>query len=151
MLAKNSLLFLLLSLLTLMLSFEYVGADEIAEKKTIVFLGDSLTAGFGVESEESYPSRIQEKIERAMLQYTVINAGISGDTSAGGLARINWILKNDPDIFILALGANDALRGFLPQVTKENLSKIIDAVKEYNPDTKIIIAGMLAPPNMGEV
>lgn len=150
MLAKNSLLLLSISLLTFILGLEFVGADEVVKRKKIVFLGDSLTAGYGVESDESYPSRIQDKINSDQLHYTVINAGISGDTSAGGLARIDWVLKNDPDIFILALGANDALRGFSPQVTKENLSKIIDAVKENNHDTKILIAGMLAPPNMGK-
>lgn len=120
--------------------------------KTIVFFGDSLTAGYGLDDPlaEAYPALIQEKIAVANLPYRVVNAGLSGETSAGGARRIDWILRQPIDVFVLALGANDGLRGLEPAVTRENLQTIIDRVRAKNPDTKIVVAGMMMPPSMGE-
>ena len=116
---------------------------------TILFLGDSLTAGLGVKQEQAYPALIQEKIREKNFPFEVINAGISGDTTAGGLARLDWVLQKKIDIFVLALGANDGLRGLPVTQTKANLQAIIDRVKMKNPGVKIVIAGMQIPPNMG--
>ena len=121
------------------------------ERKVILFLGDSLTAGYGVEEKHSYPGRIQHRIETKGLNYRVINAGISGDTSSGALRRIDWLLSNPIDIFVLAIGTNDGLRGIPMESTENNLVKIIDKVKAKNPKVKILIAGMLIPPSMGKV
>ena len=116
---------------------------------TILFLGDSLTAGLGVAPEQAYPALIQEKIREKNLPFDVINAGVSGDTTAGGLARLDWVLQKKIDVLVLALGANDGLLG-LPMVqTKANLQAIINRVKVKNPGVKIVIAGMQIPPNMG--
>jgi acyl-CoA thioesterase-1 len=116
---------------------------------TILFLGDSLTAGLGVKQEQAYPALIQEKIRAKNLPFEVINAGISGDTTAGGLARLDWVLQKKIDLLVLALGANDGLRGLPIAQTKANLQAIIDRVKAKDPDVKIVIAGMQIPPNMG--
>ncbi len=118
--------------------------------KTILFFGNSLTAGYGLDQDQSFPSLIQEKLNSASLEYTVVNAGLSGETTAGGLGRIDWMLKNKVDIFVLELGANDGLRGIKTTATKKNLQGIIDKVKAKYPNCDIIIAGMEAPPNMGE-
>ena len=118
--------------------------------KTIVFFGNSLTAGYGIEPTQAFPALIQQKLDSLKLPYKVINAGVSGETSSGGNARIDWILKQPVDIFILELGANDGLRGIPLSETKKNLQAIIDKVKAKNPSATIIIAGMLMPPNMGE-
>jgi acyl-CoA thioesterase-1 len=116
---------------------------------TILFLGDSLTAGFGVQKEQAYPALIQEKIHQKHLPFDVINAGVSGDTSAGGLARLDWVLRDKVDILVLALGANDGLRGLPVRTMKANLQAIMDRVKAQNPQVKIVIAGMQMPPNLG--
>lgn len=122
-------------------------ADE--PPKVILFFGDSLTAGYGLSKEQAFPAIVQRKINDKGYNYTVFNAGLSGETSAGGLARINWILKNPIDIFVLELGANDGLRGLPIEQTKQNLQQIINKVKAKNPEVKIIIAGMMMPPNLG--
>src|SRR5256885_17071357 len=116
---------------------------------TILFLGDSLTAGLGVAPEQAYPALIQEKIREKNLPFDVINAGVSGDTTAGGLARLDWVLQKKIDILVLALGANDGLRGLPVAQMKANLQAIIDRVKAKNPAVKIVIAGMRVPPNLG--
>ncbi len=116
---------------------------------TILFLGDSLTAGLGVQEAEAYPALIEQKIKDKNLPFTVINAGISGDTTAGGLARLDWVLQKKIDVLVVALGANDGLRGLPVAQTKANLQAIIDRVKAKNPEVKIVIAGMQIPPNMG--
>lgn len=118
--------------------------------KTIIFFGNSLTAGYGVEPSQAFPAVIQRKIDSLKLPWKVVNAGVSGETSSGGNARVDWILRQPPDIFILELGANDGLRGIPLAETKKNLQSIIDKVKAKNPSATIIIAGMLMPPNMGE-
>lgn len=125
-------------------------AAETAAKKTILFFGNSLTAGYGLDDpSNAFPSLIQKRIDSLGLPYTVVNAGVSGETSSGGNSRIDWILKQPVDIFILELGANDGLRGIPFAETAKNLQSIIDKVKAKNKDVKIILAGMLVPPNMG--
>jgi len=121
-----------------------------ATPKTIVFLGDSLTAGLGVQSSEAFPALVAEKIRAAGLPFEVQNAGLSGDTSAGGLRRVDWLLQHQIDILVLELGGNDGLRGLDLKSMKANLQTIIDKVKAKNPSAKIILAGMQVPPNLGE-
>lgn len=116
---------------------------------TILFLGDSLTIGLGVQQEQAYPALIQEKIRAEKLPFEIINAGISGDTSAGGLARLDWVLQKPIDILVLALGANDGLRGLPVAQLKSNLQSIVDRVKAKNPAVKIVLVGMQIPPNYG--
>ncbi len=122
---------------------------EETPKQTILFLGNSLTAGYGLEKVQAFPEQIQKKINTRNWPFVVVNAGISGDTSAGGLRRIDWILKRPIDILVLELGANDALRGVPLDITRQNLQKIIDKMREKYPNVHIVIAGMEAPPNMG--
>lgn len=120
------------------------------EQKVILFFGNSLTAGMGLDPNEAFPALIQEKLDRLGFDYKVINAGLSGETSASGKNRVSWVLKQKVDVFILELGANDGLRGIPLNETKKNLQDIIDIVKLKNPDTAIILAGMQIPPNMGQ-
>ncbi len=123
--------------------------NKTATKK-IVFFGDSLTAAYGLSEEEGFPSLIQEKLKSEGYEhYEVISAGVSGETTSDGNNRISWTLKQPIDIFILELGANDAFRGTDPNITEKNLQAIIDKVKTKYPACKIILAGMLAPPNLG--
>lgn len=119
------------------------------EKKIILFFGNSLTAGYGLDMEKAFPALIQKKIDSLSYPYQVVNAGLSGETTASGKNRIEWVLNTVPDIFILELGANDGLRGLPLEQTPKNLQEIIDQVKEANPDVKIIITGMEVPPNLG--
>lgn len=122
----------------------------VAKKKTIVFFGNSLTAGYGLSPEEAFPAVVQKKIDSLGLPYQVINAGVSGETSSGGKTRIDWILREPVDIFVLELGANDGLRGTPLSETKKNLQDIIDIVKAKYPNIKLVFAGMEIPPNMGQ-
>lgn len=115
----------------------------------VVFLGDSLTSGYGISMEHTYPALIGRMLEKEGYQVSILNAGVSGDTTAGGLRRIDWLLKQRPDIFFIALGANDSLRGQDPEEAKKNLSAIIDRTLEKYPQTRIILAGIKAPPSMG--
>lgn len=123
-----------------------------SEPRTVVFFGDSLTAGYGLDdpASEAYPALIQDKIDAAHLPWHVVNAGLSGETTAGGLRRVDWILRQPVDVFVLALGGNDGLRGIDPAVTRANLQGIIDHVRAKNPATQIVLAGMIMPPDMGE-
>jgi acyl-CoA thioesterase-1 len=125
------------------------GADPVAAK-SIVVLGDSLAAGLGVDPSESFPSLIQNKIDSAGWNFRVVNAGVSGDTSADGLARIDWLLKQRIDVLVLELGGNDGLRGIQVAATKTNLQAVIDRAKQKYPQVRIIVVGMQMPPNMGE-
>jgi acyl-CoA thioesterase I len=133
-----------------------VSSDTLAinavksDKKNLVFFGNSLTAGFGLNESASFPSLIRNIVDSLGLPYNVVNAGLSGDTSADGLGRIDWILKQRIDVFVLELGANDALRGLDVKLIEKNLSQIIDKVKLKNADCKFVIAGMKSPPNMGK-
>ena len=122
----------------------------VTKKKTIVFFGNSLTAGYGLSPEQAFPALIQQKIDSLGLPYQVVNAGVSGETSSGGNTRIDWILQQPMAIFVLELGANDGLRGIPLAETKKNLQDIIDKVKAKNPQTKLLFAGMQIPPNMGQ-
>ena len=124
--------------------------EKKVEKKRLVFFGNSLTAGYGLDPDQGFTSLIQKRIDSLSLNYEVINAGLSGETTAGGDSRIDWILKQPIDIFVLELGGNDGLRGIAPESSFKNLQSIINKVKAKNPATKIILAGMEAPPNMGE-
>ncbi|MFT6179857.1 MAG: acyl-CoA thioesterase-1 [Akkermansiaceae bacterium] len=119
-------------------------------KKRIVILGDSITAGYGLDPKEAYPALLQSKITAATLPYTVANAGVSGDTTAGGLRRVAWAMTKGADILVIALGGNDGLRGISPAETKKNLLGIIKKSRSKNPKIKILIAGMQMPDNMGQ-
>jgi acyl-CoA thioesterase I len=121
-----------------------------ASQKVIIFFGDSLTAGYGLSVEEAFPALVGKKLKDAKKSVSVINAGLSGETSAGGLSRLDWVIRQPVDIFVLELGANDGLRGLPVDQTKKNLQAIIDKVKAKNPKVKIVIAGMMVPPNMGK-
>ena len=117
--------------------------------KTLVFLGDSLTAGLGLQPSEAFPALIAEKIRAAGLPFQIENAGLSGDTSAGALRRIDWLLQRPINVLVIELGGNDGLRGLPIKSLKTNLQAIIDKVKAKNPTVKIVIAGMQIPPNLG--
>ncbi|MBC8284745.1 MAG: arylesterase [Nitrospinae bacterium] len=141
--------YVLAGLLTIPGKTHIVAAADIKqEKRVILALGDSLTAGFGVEEEESFPSRIQMKIDKANLGFKVVNAGISGDTTAGGVRRIDWLMKHKPNIVILALGANDGLRGLSTEEMRANLEAMIRISHKHN--ARVLLAGMKALPNYGE-
>jgi acyl-CoA thioesterase I len=131
-------------------SIAVTGKSVASKLKSIVFFGNSITAGYGLDMSDAFPARIQDKIDSLGAGYKVVNAGLSGETSAGGNSRIDWILKQRVDIFVLELGGNDGLRGIPVSETKKNLQSIIDKVKTKNPGVKIIIAGMQIPPNMGK-
>lgn len=131
--------------------------SEKADKSTgavanenILFFGTSLTAGLGLEQSEAYPALIQNKIDSLNLNYKVINGGLSGETSAAGKNRIDWLLKQPIHIFVLELGANDGLRGISVNETRANLQAIIDKVKQKYPDVILVMEGMQMPPNMGQ-
>lgn len=119
-------------------------------KKTILFFGNSLTAGMGLEVEEAFPALIQNKLDSISDGFSVINAGLSGETTASGKNRLSWVLNQKVDVFVLELGANDGLRGIPLSETRTNLQEMIDAVRSHNPDVKILLAGMQIPPNMGQ-
>ena len=131
-------------------AFALIAANAVAQtEKNVVFLGDSLTAGYGVNPNDAFPALIEKKIEEQHLPYRVENAGVSGDTSAGGLRRIDWLLQNKIDVLVLELGGNDGLRGLPIDAMKSNLRTIIAKVRAKNPEAKIVIAGMQIPPNVG--
>jgi len=120
--------------------------------RTIVFFGDSLTAGYGLDNpaDEAFPALIRKKLADAGLAWRVVNAGLSGETTAGGLRRIDWILRQRIGILVLALGGNDGLRGIEPAVSRENLQGIVDRIRAKSPGTIVVLAGMQMPPAMGE-
>jgi acyl-CoA thioesterase-1 len=122
-----------------------------ATPRTLVFFGDSLTAGYGLDdpTTEAYPALIQKKIDAASLGWRVVNAGVSGETTSGGLRRIDWVLRQPMDLFVLALGGNDGLRGTDPGISRANLQRIIDRVHEKYPSAKVALAGMKMPDTLG--
>jgi acyl-CoA thioesterase I len=124
-------------------------AEERERPFTILFLGDSLTAGFGLTPDEAYPSLVEETLRAEGHELEVINGGLSGETTAGGLRRLNWVLRRPVDLLVVALGGNDGLRGLEPAETRANLQAIIDTARETQPEARLLLAGMLAPPNMG--
>ena len=129
-----------------------ISLHAAAGPQTILFFGDSLTAGHGLRNPgaEAFPALIQTKIDHAHLRWRVIAAGLSGETTAGGLRRVDWVLQQHVDIFVLALGGNDGLRGIEPAVSRQNLQGIIDRVRAKYPAAKIVLAGMQMPEMLGE-
>ena len=125
-------------------------ADAQEAQKTILCFGNSITAGYGLDPDLAYPAVLEKMLNDSGYNYRVINAGLSGETSAGGLTRIDWILQNKITVFILELGANDGLRGLPLIQTKSNLQSIIRKVLKKYPEAQIVIAGMMVPPNMGK-
>ncbi len=123
-------------------------ARRPADKPKIVILGDSLTAGLGLDRQQSFPSLLQERLDREGHVYEVVNAGVSGDTSAGGLRRLDWALEGNVRVLIVELGANDGLRGLPVREMKKNLGAIIARAQERG--IEVILAGMEAPPNYGQ-
>ena len=123
---------------------------EAVDKKTILFFGNSLSAGYGIEPELAFPGRTQTRLDSLKKDFKVINGGLSGETTAGGLSRLDWFLEEEPYLFVLELGGNDGLRGIALSETKKNLLAIVDKVQSKYPNTKIILAGMQIPPNMGQ-
>lgn len=121
-----------------------------AAEKRVVVLGDSITAGYGLDPDQAYPALLQKKIDSESLSYTVTNAGVSGDTTAGGLRRVQWVLgQKGADVLVVALGGNDGLRGVSPVEMKQNLIGIVDKARAKNPGLKVVIAGMQMPTNFG--
>ena len=124
--------------------------DSTRQEKIILFFGNSLTAGYGLEPSEAFPALIQQKLDSLGYAYRTVNAGLSGETTASGKTRLDWVLERQPvDVFVLELGANDGLRGIEPTETRRNLEAIIEQVRAANPSIEIILAGMMVPPNMG--
>ena len=119
-------------------------------KVHVLFYGDSITAGYGLELEQAFPALIQSKVDALDLPVRITNAGLSGETSTGGLNRIDWLLRQSVDIFVLELGGNDGLRGISLDLTAKNLQDILDKVKEKNPEVSLVVAGMQIPPNLGQ-
>ena len=126
-------------------------AARAAAPRTVVFFGDSLTAGYGLDdpATEAYPALIQQKIAAAHLPWRVVNAGLSGETTSGGARRVEWILRQPVDVFVIALGGNDGLRGIDPALSRASLQSIIDRVREKNPAAQLVLAGMMLPPTLG--
>ena len=125
-----------------------VETPAAAHNPVILDFGDSLTAGYGLAPEQAFPARLEAALRREGIEARVVNGGVSGDTTAGGLARLEWTLADKPDLVILALGANDALRGIDPATVRGNLDKMIRKVEAVR--AKVLLIGMLAPPNWGE-
>lgn len=123
---------------------------EAQERRTVLFFGDSITAGYGIDTYDAFPALIQQKMDSNGYNYRAVNAGLSGETSAGGLRRVDWILQQKVDIFVLELGGNDGLRGIDPADTKRNLQAIMDKVWDKYPEVTMVLTGMEAPPNMGD-
>ena len=137
---------------TTAISSEGTGEQEEKDQKTILFFGNSITAGYGLDPSESYPAWVQKKLDSLNKNYQVVNAGLSGETTAAGVKRLDWILeRQDIQVFVLELGGNDGLRGINPEETEKNLGLIIEKVKEKSEDIKILLTGIEVPPNMGEM
>ena len=118
-------------------------------RKTVLIVGTSLTAGLGLDTEDAYPALLQQKVDSVGLHYEVVNAGLSGETSAGALRRVDWLLRGPADVVIIETGANDGLRGLNVDSTRANLRAIIAKVKAARPAARILLAQMEAPPNLG--
>lgn len=129
---------------------ERVEEQAVDDGKVILFYGNSITAGYGLDLSEAFPALIQNRLDSLGYDYRVINAGLSGETSASGLSRIEWVMRTPIDIFVLELGGNDGLRGISLNETRRNLESILMKVKAEYPQVRIIVAGMQIPPNMGQ-
>ena len=119
-----------------------------AAERVVTILGDSLTAGLGVAREEAYPALLEARLRREGYAYRVVNAGVSGDTSAGGLRRVDWVLRTRPDVVVVALGANDGLRGLPVEALRDNLEAIVRRLRAAG--ARVLLAGMRVPPNYGD-
>jgi len=131
-------------------AIEHSRSSEDLGVKTVLFFGDSLTAGYGLDPSQAFPALIQKKIDKQGWNFRAVNAGLSGETTAGGLRRIDWVLRRPIDVFVLELGANDGLRGLPVDEAKENLSAIMERVRKKYPHVKILLAGMQVPTNLGK-
>ncbi|MCC5808192.1 MAG: arylesterase [Opitutales bacterium] len=145
---------ILIAVVALLLALAFIwtrvqAAEPEPEPVRVLAFGDSLTAGYGLDPEDAYPALLEAIARDKGFHLTVRNAGLSGETTAGGLRRIGWVLRQPVDVLILALGANDALRGQDPEATENNLRTIIAEAREAHPDVTILLAGMFAPPNLG--
>ena len=125
------------------------GEPDHDARKTILFVGTSLTAGYGIDPQQAYPSLIQRRIDSLGLSYDAVNAGVSGETSSGALHRMDWLLRQPVDVFVLETGANDGLRGLPVDSLRSNIQHILDDVKRAHPQARILLIGMEALPNMG--
>ncbi len=134
-------------LIAMSLVFGTLGIGQASAETTILALGDSLTAGYGLSKAESFPNKLQAALNQAGHDVRVVNGGVSGDTSKGGLSRVDWLFADKPDLMILELGANDGLRGLPPSETRKNLAAIIE--KAQAAGVKVLLTGMMAPPNLG--
>jgi acyl-CoA thioesterase-1 len=124
--------------------------ETTSQRPTILFLGTSLTAGYGIDPEQAYPALIQRRVDSAGLNYEVVNAGVSGETSAGALRRVDWLLEQQPvSVLVIETGANDGLRGLPPDSLRANIRGIIDRARQLQPSAKIVLVGMRMPPNYG--
>lgn len=122
---------------------------EETKEKTVLFFGDSLTAGYGIDPAQAFPAVVQGKIREKGWRFRAVNAGVSGETTAGGLRRIDWVLQRPVDVFVLELGANDGLRGLPLEAAQQNLQAIIDRVRAKYPQACVVLAGMRVPTNLG--
>ena len=120
-------------------------------QRSVLFLGTSLTAGYGLDPEQAYPALIQKKIDSAGLDYRVINAGVSGETSAGALRRVDWLLQQPVSVLVVETGANDGLRGLSPDSLRSNIQAIFDRARQLQPSARLVLLGMQVPPNYGRV
>ncbi len=136
--------------LALLTALAATGNAAALQESTVVFLGDSLTAGLGLDPQDAFPALVQARIDERGWPYRVVNAGVSGETSAGGLRRVDWLLRGPVRVLVLELGANDGLRGTPVESTRENLQAIIDRARAAHPGIEIIVVGMMVPPNLGE-
>jgi len=134
---------------TVALALGLVAGLGAAETKTMIFFGDSLTAGYGLDPDDAYPALIQKKLDDSGRSWRVVNAGLSGETTAGGLRRLDWILRQPVDIFVIELGGNDGLRGLAPETSRANLQLMIDRVRAKYPRAALVLAGMQLPTNLG--
>ena len=125
------------------------GSPATDNRPVVLFLGTSLTAGLGLDPGEAYPARIQEKLDSAGLRWRVVNGGVSGETSAGALRRLEWMLRPGVRVLVVETGANDGLRGLDVDSTRANLEAIVARIRAYDPGVRIVLAGMEAPPNLG--
>jgi acyl-CoA thioesterase I len=139
----------LLFLYGFMFSASFPAAQK-PEPKTLLFMGNSLTAGYGLDPSQAFSALIQKKIEREEMNFKVVNAGLSGETTSSGLRRVDWLFKQKIDVLVIELGGNDGLRGITLTLTKQNLQDMIDKARSHNPKIRIILAGMEVPPNMGD-
>lgn len=147
--ASRTISLIFFSILCLITHAQEKQPTETKNNQRIIFLGDSITAGFGLEKSQAYPALIEQLAKQQNLNWKCINAGLSGDTTTGGARRIKLLTKRPSDLILVALGGNDGLRGIAPAVTKENLLNIITTIRKNQPKAKIILAGIEVPANMG--